>query len=196
MQLRPREIGRNSLRPTYFYRVERRFAKLQLLNPTATSSIRFEVCIHNDGTATAKEVYVVVQTDEELNYHAGEDWSIRKNPQGQAAFAARRSLHPGEVSTLFEASLQRGFSNKPSQQEADGWGIVPHFDQLGLRFLMYADNSAPQAAAVEFTGEDIRYESPCATKPGVPAQARMGGTEGGQGGPAERRRGSQVQGFD
>jgi hypothetical protein len=48
----------------------------KLVNPPADSSISLEVRIHNDGTATAKEVFVVVQTDEELNYHHDDDRAL------------------------------------------------------------------------------------------------------------------------
>jgi len=136
----------------------------------SVSSMSFDVRLHNNGTATAKEVYIVVQTEEVLSYHEGEDWNRRKNPQGQAAFAARRSLHPGEVSTLFTASLEEQFYNKPSEREdGGGWGIIPHFNQLGLRFLMYAANSDPQVATAHFTGEDLHYEPPFVIKKGIPA---------------------------
>jgi hypothetical protein len=158
-ELNPREIAA-------LYREDQSvFLFNKLVN--STSSMSFDVKLHNTGQATAKDIYVVVQTEDDLNYHWSMDWDSRKNPQGKAAFQARRSLHPGETSELFSASFQSDFHNRPLSQHND-WRIIPHFEKIYLRFLIYAENSAMQEARVEFEPEDLNYETASATKKGYP----------------------------
>lgn len=58
------------------------------------ADVSYNVRIHNSGTATAQDVFVVLQTDIRGDFNVGADWARVSNPQGQAAFEGRRSLHP------------------------------------------------------------------------------------------------------
>lgn len=128
------------------------------------SSMSFDVMLHNDGTATAKDVYIVVRASDSMNYRQGVDWDLRKNPQGQAAFQAKRPIHPGEVVRLFSASFQEQFPNK--SPESDPWKIVPYFETMGLHFILYADGISRQEITLEFTTDDFVSDS--ATKQAMP----------------------------
>lgn len=133
-----------------------------------TSSMSFDILLHNTGTATAKDGYVVVQASDDLNYHQGTDWDIRQNPQGQAAFQARRPIHPGEVTELFSATFQKPFANT-SGRSPNSWEIKPYFNKVYLQFIVYADNFSRQEIAVEFTPDDLDFKSGSATKQVGPA---------------------------
>lgn len=132
-----------------------------------TSSMNFGVMLHNTGTATAKDVYIVVQTSHDLNYSQETDWYIRENPQGQAAFQAKRSIHPGEVTDLFSAEFQQTFSNRTGAPNS--WEIFPHFDTVAIRFIIYADDFPRQEIELAFTPDDLIYETRSVVKKGIPS---------------------------
>lgn len=131
-----------------------------------TSSMSFDVFLHNTGSASAKNVYIVVNASRNLNFHPGTDWGLRPNPQGQAALQAMWTIHPGEVSKLFSASFQEKFPNKT--KEPNSWEIFPHFDKLHLRFICYADNLRQEEIVVEFTPDDLSFDVGSASKKGMP----------------------------
>lgn len=61
------------------------------------ADISYDVRIHNSGTATAQDVYVVFQSEIRGNdYRSGKDWIVTANPQGQSALMGRRPLHPAQ----------------------------------------------------------------------------------------------------
>jgi hypothetical protein len=156
------------LTPTDLADAYRESPSVDLFNDlvNSRSSLEYSVKLYNNGAATAKDVYVVLQTEDELNYHQGSDWSMRPNPQGKVAFEARRPFHPGEVIDLFRAGFQREYHNRT--KERDGWEIIPHFPPKQLRFLLYAENADRQDVAVTFVPEDLDYESASATKKAQP----------------------------
>lgn len=160
-----------------FYRLNpAALATEYLKNPTVfaynkivnnTSSMSLEVLLHNTGSATAKDVYIVVQTSNKLNFGQGVDWFMRPHPQGQVALQAKRAIHPGEVSDLFSASFQEEFSNQ-ANDISNEWKIIPRFEQIYLRFTCYADNFQQQEIIVEFTPDDLSFETGSASKQGIP----------------------------
>lgn len=120
--------------------------------------LTLEVTLDNRGPATAKDMFVVVQTDAALNYHPGDDWSARGwHLQGPAALQARRPFHPGETIRLFHASFQQLFANRPLN-ESQPWTIIPHFEKLSFGFLIFAEGAEPQELVVEFVPEEFELE--------------------------------------
>lgn len=126
------------------------------------SIIRLNARLHNDGTATAKDVYIVVQSDDQLRVAQDADWTQRTNSRGLVGLFANRPFHPGEVSEIFWVAYEGRFNNW--HDDAAGWKIIPIFDRVALRFLLYAEGMEPQAASVEFTRTDLTYEEMGATK--------------------------------
>lgn len=131
------------------------------------SNIRFDAMLHNTGTATAKAVYIIVQASADLNVHPGGDWRIRYHPRGQGALEAARSVHPGEITELCGGNFQQMFPNRTLKPD-NCWEIVPHFDKVQLRFLIYAENLQPTEISMEFVPEDFVFETGSATKKGLP----------------------------
>jgi hypothetical protein len=127
------------------------------------SSLSYDVKLHNSGAATAKNAYVVVQTQDDLSFDSGADWSRGNNPQGRIAFQAKRPFHPGEATELFKASILRNFYNRPLLPSG-GREIIPHFDKVSLGFLIYTENSERQELVVEFIPEDFNFQIGSATK--------------------------------
>jgi hypothetical protein len=138
------------------------FAFNKVIN--SPSYMYFDVVLHNTGTTTAKDTYVVVQASDGLDFHQGTDWDMRPNPRGHAAFQARRPLHPGEATELFTASFQQAFGNNTVN---DG-GIVPYFQKVHLRFVIYAECAQPQEIIAEFIREDLSAETGSAIKQALP----------------------------
>ena len=136
----------------------------KLLN--STSSMRVDARLFNSGTATARDVYVVVQTSHALYFSSSTDWDITTNRQRQAAFQARRPLHPDGIAELFSIAFQEIFHNKSGQP--DSWEIIPHFDKVSLKFLIYAEDYQHREIVVEFVPEDLSFETGKATKKGKP----------------------------
>ncbi len=139
----------------------------KLLN-SGTSAMSLEVTLHNDGTATAKDLYIVVESSDRLNFYQRVDWDISENLLGSAAFLSRRPFHPGEVTELISAEFQQEFSNKSSDQSNDSWEIIPNFNKVSLQFFIFAEGTQRKEVAVEFTPEDLNFESGSATKKAVP----------------------------
>ncbi len=106
------------------------------------ADVSYEARIHNSGTATAQDVFVVLQTEDRPTV-AGEDWIKQGNPQGHIAFEGRRSLHPGTVSRLFVMT---------HSVQVD---VPSPFEEARFRFLMYARDREPQIAVVEFSEAEI-----------------------------------------
>lgn len=134
----------------------------KLLN--SNSSMHLTVRLHNTGTATARDVYIVIQSNHLIDLQVGADWDKGMNPQGIAAFRARRPIHPQEVVDLWNAGFYQLFNNKASGD----WGIIPHFDNIQLRFLMYAEGMQRQEVFVEFSPDDLSFESALSTKEAIP----------------------------
>jgi hypothetical protein len=157
-QLNPIDLAKE------YHRRPTGFAYNKLIN--STSSMTYSVMLHNTGTATAKDVYVVVQTKDELNFWQETDWVLRENPQGRAAFQAKRPIHPGEIVDLFSAGFQKEFYNR--QGAPDSWEIFPHFDPVTLRFMLYADNFQQQEITFTFSSTELNYETCSIVKKGIP----------------------------
>ena len=128
------------------------------------SQMRLDVVLHNTGTATAKDIYVVVRASEGLDFHGGMDWDLSRNPRWHASFQARRPIHPGEITELFTSDFQRTFGNNTV---SDG-GIVPYFQGVHLQLVIYAEGTEPQEMLAEFAREDLSSETNSATKTAVP----------------------------
>ncbi len=123
------------------------------------ADIGYNVRIHNSGTATAQDVYVVLQTDIRGQYRIGKDWIETANPQGQSALLARRPLHPGAVSELFVLTQRATLPKHHSHRN-----FAPRFADASLRFLMYAHDREPQVATVTYDESEIEART---TKRGV-----------------------------
>lgn len=134
----------------------------------STSSMSYDVVLHNDGAATAKDIYVVVKSSDDLNFYQKTDWVISENLLGDAAFLSRRPIHPGEITELFSASFQKNFSNKTPNQSNDSWEIIPHFAKVFLKFYIFAEGVQRKEVVVEFAPEDIGFDSGFATKKAIP----------------------------
>jgi hypothetical protein len=117
------------------------------------AEIDYKVCIHNSGTATAQDVYAVLQTDIYGRYRIGNDWIETANPQGKKALLARRPLHPGAVSELFVLTQPVSWSKQPTHRND-----VSPFGNVTLRFLMYAHDREPQIAVVTLDENEVKRE--------------------------------------
>lgn len=137
----------------------------KLLN--GRSIVDLKVKLHNTGTATAKDVFVVLQTDSTVSSYHGGEWIQRVYQERHHAFQAMRSFHPGEVTDMFRGRFEKELFNKTIEPSST-FGIIPHFDKLQLHFLIYAENSRPQEVTLEFTPEDLDPETRIVTKNGYP----------------------------
>ena len=127
--------------------------------------ISYEVRIHNSGTATARDVYVVLQTGIRGGRHVGHEWIETANPQGQLAFVGRLPLHPGAVSQLLVLTQRASLPAHPSHGNLlPHLADAPRFVDSTLRFLMYADDREPQVATVTYDDDDVEAQ---VTKRGV-----------------------------
>lgn len=133
------------------------------------SLVQFEVKLYNEGDATAKNTYIVIQTDEDVRFHPGIDWSNRSNPLGKEAFAANRPLHPGEVSILCAGKLQREYNNRTLKPDG-GLEIIPHFTSISLKLLMFAEGAQKQMSEVRFVPEDLDFQTGISTKRCIPIE--------------------------
>ena len=133
-----------------------------------TSSLSLDVILHNSGSATAKDLYILVESSHEMDFYPQAHWRILPRTVRQTAFQALRPIHPGETVELFSASLQGSFHNRTPQPASFDWEIIPHFQPLTLRFLFYAEGSQEQGATVEFRPEDLRFDTASAMKEAVP----------------------------
>ncbi|MFZ1755084.1 MAG: ATP-binding protein [Caldilineaceae bacterium] len=134
----------------------------RLVNGKSTLSLN--VRMQNVGTATAKDVYVSVHFRENIRPpYPGPDWMSSSNPQADFAFSAMRPFHPGEMVDIFNASFAKQFPNMAREglQENE---IVPHFGNIGLRLVIYAEGSQPQEAIFEFVPADFDYNTSSITK--------------------------------
>lgn len=132
------------------------------------SQIYIDSRIHNDGAATAKDVFVVLQSDAKIDLFGSPDWLVAGTPLGQAALKATRSFHPGEVSRLCYGPLADAFPNNSRASGDDA--IVPVFDHLAFRFLIYAENAPAQVITLSFKPGDFLWESRTAVKKGFPEE--------------------------
>ncbi len=130
------------------------------------SAMLLDVVLHNTGTATARDVYIVIKTPHGLDYNKGPDWRMGSNPQGQAALQATRNFHPGESTALCTMSMQETFRVSPAAPGSSD--LLPHFEKIAIRFLIYAEGAARQEMEVAFFRADLSYEAGSATKDAVP----------------------------
>ena len=119
------------------------------------ADVSYNVRLHNSGTATAQDVFVVLQTDIiGASFNVGPDWTAAANPQGQAAFEGRRPLHPGAVSYLFTLTHRSQLPKYHSHRTE-----LPHVDEVSLRFLIYARDREPQVAVISFLSDEIEGQT-------------------------------------
>ena len=133
------------------------------------AAISYDVRIHNLGTATARDVYVVLQTGIRGEYRIGDEWIRTANPQGQYALVGRLPLHPGTVSQLLVLTQRASLTAYPSHGKLHPqFANVPCFVDATLRFLMYAHDREPQVAVVTFSETEVEGQS---QKRGIPETA-------------------------
>lgn len=122
-------------------------------DPVESGHVEFEVRIHNTGTSTAKELYIVIQSSNQHAYGIShEDWDTKNNPQGLLALEAKRPLHPGVVSELVNLSFNTGVIVREVNVDPR---VIPNLEDIWFRFLMYGLDSKPQISIVNFDTKEI-----------------------------------------
>jgi hypothetical protein len=132
----------------------------RLLNGTSLMKVR--VHLYNTGTATAKDMYVVLESSHRLDISQGPDWTKETTPEGNPAFRAQRSFHPGVSTRLFSSVFQENLLT--SSLDSNAYELVPFFDRVAFTFYIYAEGARRQEMSVEFSRGDFDLESCAAAK--------------------------------
>lgn len=107
------------------------------------ADVRVELRLHNAGPATAREILVVVQSDEMPGLPGAQDgWALMPNAQGFGIHAFQ-PLHPGSVTRVFVWVRRVTLPSVP--------GFV-------MRCLIYAADREPEVATVAFDTNEILSE--------------------------------------
>lgn len=113
------------------------------------SKLKVDVKLHNDGTATARDLYVICDANYDIRYNPGPDWDAQRGLQPRIALRATRPVHPGEVVSLFTGRLADvGIERLNS-------GFLPIFDKVTLDFAFYAEGSQPEYGSVEYLVDEF-----------------------------------------
>ena len=129
------------------------------------SKLRWRVKLHNTGTSTARDVYIVVNKNLLASGDFGywTDWQERSNYSGEIAFAASRPLHPGGSSASFSCEVSEPISHT-SYQIGDYLTFIPNFDETEMTFIIYADNSQPSKLSLNLRSRDFDPKTRSITK--------------------------------
>jgi Putative DNA-binding domain len=134
------------------------------------SIIQCSVSIYNTGTATAKDIHLVMTgTPYSFNGVAKEtDWQLRRTlAMNGIALGANRPLHPGDSSPVFSCSFTDTISHRSYQVERY-LAVVPDISETTLTFDIYADNCEPSKLSVVFESKDFDPKTRSATKKVTP----------------------------
>ena len=110
-----------------------------------------------------------IPTSSTITSRADSEWIIGNTPEeGGVSFRATRSFHPGVTTTLFRAHFPDYLGNS-STSSPNWWEILPFFHPIHpFQFSIYIEGAARQNMRVEFTRDDLSYETSSATKEAVP----------------------------
>lgn len=122
----------------------------EYLYPPRICTLKYEVNLHNTGTSTAKDMFVVIQNTDHLTTSHG------------SSFSVSRSLHPQDITLLFTADFKNQvpydlipFSIASDQSKY----IKPSFIPELLNITIYAENIPPQKFSVTFQPDDFHGQN-------------------------------------
>lgn len=111
--------------------------------------------IQNIGTATARDLFVVIQTAPGLELRPSPGWGQGGGRVVGTALEYGKPLHPGSFAMMFMASLKTGVRQAIS---AKGTSYLPDLSGLNFIFQIYAAEEEPQQAILQFGEDEIRLQ--------------------------------------
>jgi hypothetical protein len=115
------------------------------------------VYIHNQGTATARDAYLILQTnlDNLRQLSNNEVWYILEFSPKRMRFESKKPIHPEVTVHLSCLEWQTSTTTLIGVQNR----VVPLLVKHRLIFHFHAENQAPQRAEIVFDGEELREEN-------------------------------------
>jgi hypothetical protein len=111
--------------------------------------------IQNVGTATARELFVVVQTAPGLEIRRLPGWAQAGGSVVGTALECGKPLHPGSYLPMFRASLTTGVMKAMT---AKGTNYLPSLTGLNFLIQIYAAEEEPQQVVLQFSEDEIRLQ--------------------------------------
>jgi len=113
-------------------------------NSFVVAKVRISYRLHNTGTATAKDVYVVINHNQGIGFRLGVkiggNWKNVGSPIGDFAFESKSPIHPGSVSAILDIEQEtQVWSKVPSRSNKE---LIPKFSAIEISFDLFADNYA------------------------------------------------------
>jgi hypothetical protein len=123
--------------------------------PTAVFSC--EIYITNRGTATAKDLYIIGETDQGLTSRpsdSGPDWFMDNRPDGTVTWVAKRPLHPG---MQFGPTRMGWAVRTVVAHSADGDRDVPPGEEpIRFRLTLFSQGQLPQAVDFKYSLDELK----------------------------------------
>jgi hypothetical protein len=115
--------------------------------------IKCFIYIHNQGTVTARDAYIIFQTNlQDLDQPDDTpDWLVREVSSNRMRFEARRSIHPDVTVRLPCLKWQTPTRTASREQNV----VVPQMVSGRLVFHFHVEDQAPQRAEIIFDGEQL-----------------------------------------
>jgi hypothetical protein len=115
-----------------------------------------KIYLHNQGPATAKDTYIILQTNlHNLNRpQDSDDWLFLEFNPNKMRFQARRPIHPEVTVMLGCLEWQSPTTTAFREQNL----VVPQMRNCRLLFHFHVEDQVPQRAEIVFDGEQLRAE--------------------------------------
>ena len=145
------------------FRVRARLTwELQGGSQTAGRTIASMTCgveLVNDGTATAKDVFVLVKPDIKKSLQepdiASALWSTACFTPGETELRATRPMHPHRVTPLFTATWEVEAKSSPSTHHR----VVPFCPAPAFHLAIFCENQSNQAIRIMFDEEELVFST-------------------------------------
>jgi Schlafen, AlbA_2 len=113
------------------------------------------VVVLNTGTATAKDVLVIIEKDTNIfNYTVNQahssGWGPVSTRDAKGAYASLRPIHPEEQSTVLVMQTVFPFKSAPTDRRS-----IPDFPQLNFSFRLYAEDLGMRIVKTCFLSDDF-----------------------------------------
>jgi len=118
------------------------------------SPLSFEVALGNTGTATAKDIYIVMSNTfrpkREVKLKAGSNWKSIEHGFGKHSLIATIPIHPG-----FATTVVHSLDWEPMSQRVEANLVFPIIGKCTCSFSVYCSDSEDVEYRCEFSDDDV-----------------------------------------
>jgi hypothetical protein len=136
---------------------------------TVVAKIHVSYLLHNTGTATAKDVFTIIQHNQgaSISPRFNSNWRPISIPSGKMAYECKSPIHPGALAHVFD--LSGDFFVWSSSGGNDTQSLTPNFSPVVIAFDIFADNYSENTIVTSIDRSELVVGVPILSKRFQPA---------------------------